>query len=266
MKQVLINLIGNAIKFTEAGSVELQVEFDTEARRVAFTVADTGIGMTREQAARVLEPFQQADTSTTRRFGGTGLGITISRRLAELMGGVVEIVETAPGVGTKIRFMFPVELDANSNRAFAGKTPIATGPQPTLALRGRILLAEDGADNQRLIRMLLTRAGAEVDVVENGAQAFEAVQAADARGRPYHLVLMDMQMPQMDGYTATRKLRAAGQSLPVVALTAHAMAGDREKCLSAGCDDYATKPVQRAPLLRMIAQKLAAPTSHGAIA
>ncbi len=266
LRQVLVNLVGNAIKFTEHGSVTITVAEDRDAGSLSFAIADTGIGMTPEQLRAIFDAFSQADESTTRRFGGTGLGLAISRRLARLLGGDIE-VRSVPGEGST----FTVRVDAGEaardaerherladalasvvadGSDAAAPDPTAGTADPELPLAGRrVLLAEDGPDNQRLIAFHLRRAGAEATVVGNGREAVDAVLAAAAEERPFDAVLMDMQMPVLDGYGATRELRERGHRGPVIALTAHAMAGDRDRCLGAGCDEYLTKPVDRRQLV-----------------
>ncbi len=252
LRQILVNLLGNAIKFTPAGSVRLVIRF--ERRRLRFDVVDTGIGVAPEVQARLFTPFTQADPSTSRRFGGTGLGLAISRRLARLLGGDLR-VRSKPGAGST----FTLEIDPGplaTTALVTHPTPApapapATTPESDAPLRGRVLLAEDAPDNQRLVCFYLRRAGAEVDVAENGI-----VACALALARSYDVVLMDMQMPELDGYAATARLRAAGYRGPIVALTAHAMDGDRDKCLQAGCDDFATKPIDRPVLLGLVRRYL----------
>ncbi|MDP6442261.1 MAG: ATP-binding protein [Pirellulaceae bacterium] len=257
LRQVLINLLGNAIKFTSVGRVDLRVEFDDrehEGGVLRIAVSDTGIGMTPEQIDKLFQPFVQADTSTTRQFGGTGLGLSISRRLVELMRGSISVT-SQPGQGSEFR----VELALQPGE-FEFGTVVQREPASAAAadqLDGRILLAEDGPDNQRLLATLLRRAGAEVEIVENGQEALDSALAAVERGRPFDLILMDMHMPIMDGYMATKRLRDANYSGPIIALTAAAMSGDRQKCIHAGCDDYATKPIQRQQLMKVCAQHLA---------
>jgi PAS domain S-box-containing protein len=259
IRQILVNLVGNAIKFTYAGGVRLAVDGDEpspEGRvRIRFAVADTGIGMTAEEQARLFAPFVQADTSTSRRFGGTGLGLTISSRLAEALGGSLAVTST-PGAGCT----FTLTLDVDVAPAAIWPGPGATGraedeiDEPRL--RGRILLAEDAPDSQRLLAFYLRRAGAQVDVVDNGRLACERVRNAVDAGASFDLILMDMQMPEMDGYQATAQLRAMGVETPIVALTAHSMDGDRERCLQAGCTDYLAKPIERVPFLRHVRDHL----------
>jgi CheY-like chemotaxis protein len=255
LRQVLMNLLSNAVKFTERGTVTVRVATEAGGTpRVKFEVEDTGIGMTEEQMAGLFRPFTQADSSTTRRFGGTGLGLAITRRLADALGGEVS-VRSAPGRGST----FSVTVGAGDLRGVpmvetledppepAAPAPTSGAPAPGLAMR--VLLAEDGPDNQRLIAFHLRRAGASVDLAENGRAALDMTLEAAGAGRPYDVVLMDMQMPEMDGYTATEELRRRGYRGAIVALTAHAMTGDRERCLAAGCDEYLTKPIDRARLI-----------------
>jgi len=229
-------------------------------------VIDTGIGMSEETRARLFQPFSQADASTTRRFGGTGLGLTISRRLAELLGGDIS-VRSEVGKGSTFTLRVPTGpldgvrlIDApNECECATASEKADTAPaRATLPAGCRLLLAEDGPDNQRLIAFLLRKAGAEVALAENGQQAAQIALAAQEEARPFDAVLMDMQMPVMDGYDATRKLRNAGYAFPIIALTAHAMEGDRQKCLDAGCDDYAAKPIDRNTLLATVARHVEA--------
>ncbi len=275
LRQILINFVGNAIKFTHAGSVKLSVHTEQDSKntpRVRFDVIDSGIGMTPEQLRVIYRPFEQADTSTTRKYGGTGLGLAVSRRLAQMLGGEVSVT-SEPGKGSVFSLTIgvgrqdgivpaapepalaePTGLHQACNRASGN--PSAASPSPDDDLKGlRILLAEDGPDNRQLISHILRRAGAEVSTVENGKEAIHAVEkasTADTSPLPFHVILMDMQMPEIDGYEATKILRAGGYDGPIIALTAHAMEGDREKCIDAGCSDYATKPIQSSTLKRII--------------
>jgi len=267
VRQILINLLGNAIKFTEEGGVRLITRFVESSHHdpaLQFDVVDTGIGMTRKQAEKLFQPFTQADSSTTRRFGGTGIGLTITKRLTKMLGGDVMVVETASGVGTRFRATIetgPVEgvhmLEGLSDATVDQPTaPESQALTPNAKLGCRILLAEDGPDSQRLISYVLMKAGAEVTVVENGELAADAALAARQEGNAFDVILMDMQMPVMDGYEATSLLRQKGYTEPIIALTAHAMANDRAKCIKAGCDDYAPKPIDREKLIEMIRQRL----------
>ncbi|MBL8828692.1 MAG: response regulator [Planctomycetaceae bacterium] len=261
LKQILINLVGNAIKFTMQGQVTLSVRYRLidEVGWLEFAVRDSGIGMSPDQLENLFQPFGQADASTTRRFGGTGLGLTISKRFAEMLGGSI-LVESELGRGTTFQVSLPVgeHQQVRLVDATLPAEPIAAAPaKPALPrIEARILLAEDGPDNQRLISTVLRKAGATVTVVENGQLACEAALAAWHGGSPFDVILMDMLMPVMDGYAATSYLREHDYPGPIIALTANAMSGDREKCLAAGCTDYATKPIQREQLLRTIASAL----------
>ena len=266
LRQILINVVGNAVKFTSSGQVEIITSLTRidNNPHVRFEVRDTGIGMSAEQQRHLFQPFSQADTSMSRKFGGTGLGLAICKRLAELLDGTIS-VESRPGEGSRFAITVatgPLDeipmVDAN------GSSPRRESPAPVIEkappLNCRVLLAEDGPDNQRLISFLLTKAGAHVDVADDGQQALEKVMTSlPGRGcrhtessQPFDVILMDMQMPVMDGYTATRRLRAEGYTGPIIAVTAHAMAGDRDKCLQAGCDDYIRKPIDRSALIELV--------------
>ncbi len=265
LKQILINLVGNAVKFTQEGEIRVIVDFPNTDSGAAlrFRVKDTGIGMSPEQTANLFKPFNQADSSMTRRYGGTGLGLAISKRLAGMLGGDLT-VESVQGQGTtflltinpNLRPGCPMLPSARlADFLQAQKQPTGTKKQTVEFRPGiRVLLAEDGPDNQRLISFVLTKAGLEVQIVENGRMAVDAVIAAAGENRPFDVVLMDMQMPILDGYGATAELRDRGYRGPIIALTAHGMAGDRERCIQAGCDDYATKPIDRTVLLKLVQQ------------
>jgi signal transduction histidine kinase/CheY-like chemotaxis protein len=292
VRQILINLVGNAIKFTEAGGVKLvlrlfgpgSAEVDDALRRssiasasgeaagrpapadgesyLQFEVVDTGIGMSSAQVTNLFQPFYQADSTMSRRFGGSGLGLIISRRLAEMLGGTV-LAESELGKGSAFRFIMPVgRLEGVARIQHPSIEAVHDVPPPparvqSVSLAGRrILLAEDGPDNQRLIDVVLRKAGAQVTIAENGQVAVDCVRTAQANGKAFDVILMDMQMPVLDGYGATGQLRNMGYDGPIIALTAHAMSGDREKCLAAGCSGYATKPLNRQQLLSTIQEFL----------
>ncbi len=263
LRQILMNLVGNAVKFTQAGRVTVSARAEEPitlggAPRLLIDVEDTGPGLTLEQERRLFAPFSQGDGTVTRQFGGTGLGLTICRRLAALMGGSVALARTEPGRGSCFRLELPMIAapGAAMTTALGALAPVseAAAAPAQVRLSGRILLAEDGPDNQRLIGTFLRRAGAEVAVAANGRVALEMIEQGAAAGTPYDLLVTDMQMPEMDGYTLARTLRQRGSKLSIVALTAHAMTDDRAKCAEAGCDDYASKPIDRHALLATCAR------------
>ncbi len=262
LRQILLNLVGNGIKFTEVGKVTIHTLFLPESNSMQFRVVDSGLGMTEEQHREIVKfgAFAQADSSTTRRFGGSGLGLRISNSLAKMLRGSIQ-VESELGKGSA----FTVTVDAGDLKGIDWIKPEVTPkskaaeslPQvaikPTQAnaqpLAGlRILLAEDGPDNQRLISFHLKKAGAEVTIADNGLLAAELIESGCDL---FDLIIMDMQMPELDGYEATKRLREGGYKLPILALTAHAMNTDRQKCLDAGCDDFTTKPIDRQVLIEL---------------
>jgi CheY-like chemotaxis protein len=260
LKQALINLVGNAIKFSEHGVVRIVASCDPREQKLSFAVIDEGIGMTSEQAARLFQPFTQADASTCRQFGGTGLGLVISKRIATLLGGDVTVA-SQPDRGSTFTLTVatgPLEgvqmVAAADPRPTSIEAPAPASDLPRVA--GRVLLVEDGQDNQRLITLLLEKAGAEVTLAENGKEGLEKALAAMSKARPFSVVLMDMEMPVMDGYTATRRLRDQGYPGQIVALTAHAMKGQLDKCLAAGCDHYLSKPISRDVFIREVAARM----------
>lgn len=265
LRQILVNLLGNAVKFTEQGEVGLGIQWERDSQGrplLRIAVRDTGIGMTQEQLARLFLPFGQATRGVAQRFGGTGLGLVISRRLAQLLGGNIE-VQSHPGRGSVFTVRIAAEPVGEAwmhslDESLRGESPTSETGQGRFS--GRVLVAEDGPDNQRLIRTLLERDGLEVHLADNGRIACRKVWQAAAEGRPYDLVLMDMQMPELDGYQATRQLRQDGWSGPIVALTAEAMDGDRARCLEAGCDDYLSKPIERSAFRAVLARWLPAQT------
>ena len=262
LRQILINLVGNAIKFTEKGQIRIVTRLSNAVGRrpsLQIEVIDTGIGMSRDQMKSIFQPFTQADVSTTREFGGTGLGLTISKRLAELLGGDITI-SSCPCAGSTFTVTVDTRnLDGVQMLQNVTETVPTTSQTSNAAvvcavkLDCRLLLVEDGPDNQRLISFVMQKAGAHVTIAGNGRIAMDLVLAARDRGESFDVVLMDMQMPVMDGYEATRNLRAEGCTVPIIALTAHAMSHDRKKCIVAGCDDYATKPINREQLISLVA-------------
>jgi len=257
LQQVLINLVNNAIKFSFEGSVRVRVQGipNAEMDRVRFDVIDSGIGMTRGQLATIFEPFRQADAASSRPHAGTGLGLSISLVLVKLMGGTLQ-VESEPGVGSTFRVELPVGTRErgrmlDSTEAVQGTTRASATRVPGLCCS--VLFVDDNPDNRRLIAYFLRDAGADVHTVDSGAQALKTwhTLAPD-------LILMDIQMPHMDGYATTRALRERGCQVPIVALTAHAMATERERCLASGFDGYGTKPIDRRRLVDLVYQHVRA--------
>jgi CheY-like chemotaxis protein len=242
VRQVLLNLLGNAIKFTHHGAITLEATREGDLARIA--VRDTGIGIAPEKQPAVFEAFTQADGSITRRFGGTGLGLTISNRLVQLMGGRMGL-NSASGQGSEFFFLLPLAPNLAPVAAIA-----AAVARPSIALD--ILLAEDNTINQRLAIALLTREGHRVTLAQDGLETLAKLETAH-----YDLVLMDMQMPGLDGLEATRRIRSRengiGERLPIIALTANAYAEDRARCQAAGMDGFVSKPIRREELLAAIA-------------
>jgi PAS domain S-box-containing protein len=261
LRQILINLLSNSIKFTQDGRIRLVVSLKQEPGqlpRMQFEVIDTGIGMNEVQLSKLFQPFSQTDTSTTRKYGGTGLGLAICSRLAHTLGGMIT-VSSRVCVGTTFSVTICAgDLDGVSFIDPAAEVAPVQKPVRLLASEprtmGHVLLAEDGLDNQKLIKYMLNKVGMDVTCCDNGVVAHDLALERYALGRPFDLVLMDMQMPILDGYAATRQLRAMGYKGPIVALTANAMSGDREKCMAAGCDDYAMKPIDRYRLVEIVSQ------------
>jgi CheY-like chemotaxis protein len=251
--QILTNLLGNAIKFTEHGEVSLEVSVllsQPGEVALAFAVRDTGIGIPLDKQQRIFEAFSQADGSMTRRFGGTGLGLTISARLVAMMGGTLR-VESSPGQGSCFRFTASMQIGLADDQEVSPEaiTPSITAAHPLHALR--VLLAEDNIVNQKLAVRLLEKHGHRVTVASNGQEAIEAL----ARDQ-FDAILMDVQMPVMNGLEATAAIRrgehGANRHIPIIAMTAHAMKGDREQCLACGMDAYIAKPIRLQELLEKL--------------
>jgi PAS domain S-box-containing protein len=261
VRQILLNYLQNAVKFTESGTIELRVtrvDDADDACVLRFAVADTGIGISREAQSRLFTSFSQADSSTTRKYGGTGLGLAICDRLANLMGGSVG-VESEPGKGSIFWVTLPFERPSRATwaqrsesvgaAAGSASSPAGEGASGG-AVHGRVLVAEDNAVNQKIIAFQLKKLGYGADVVANGLEAVAAVQRFD-----YAAILMDCQMPEMDGFTATERIRQLDgrrARIPIIAMTANAMQGDREQCLEAGMDDYVQKPMSMEQLAKAL--------------
>jgi CheY-like chemotaxis protein len=261
LKQVLINLLGNAFKFTDSGRVVLSVRAaggTADAPIIEFVVEDTGIGLAPEQIDQLFQPFTQLDMRDARRFGGTGLGLVISRRLVKLMGGEPIGVQSRPGAGSRFSFRLALPL--------AGGKAQDNTPAPHVAPGGRlagyrVLVVEDSATIRFAVRLLLQSEGASVDEAADGV---EGVRMAAEAAQPYDAVLMDMQIPMLDGIEATRELRRRGYTRPIVALTANAFAHDMQACLAAGMNDYIAKPVKIDALVDVIRRNRFKPKSQGA--
>jgi|GEM_PF-4628038 len=250
LRQIFINIVGNAFKFTQTGAITVSAELRSAEggeALIAFSVRDTGIGMSRDQAARLFTAFTQADASTTRQYGGTGLGLTITKSLVQLMGGEIYL-ETALGRGTTLTFTSLFGLDQNPSKSEAKPSGRAAAAEADQPLKGRrVLLVEDNDVNVLVARSLMRKMGLEVTVAENGRRALDCLDQACAEGLapPFDLVLMDLQMPVMDGYEATRLIRADGRfdQLTIVAMTAHAFTEARERCLAGGMNGHLPKPI-----------------------
>ena len=248
LRQILLNLLTNAVKFTERGEVTLQAK--RQGDQLVFSVTDTGIGMSAEQLEHVFNPFQQADGSTTRRFGGTGLGLAICKRLLELMHGRIG-VESRPGVGSRFEVRLPHVAPTSAPRSLdAGAATLPDRPLEGIS----ILLAEDNEINQMVLEGNLTHDGARLVIVSDGASAVQRV-ATDGPGA-FDIALMDIQMPVMDGYEAARRIRQFAPQLPIIGQTAHAFDEDRERCLAAGMVGYIAKPIDPQELVRLVLQVL----------
>jgi PAS domain S-box-containing protein len=250
LRQILINLLGNAIKFTDRGGVELAVHFDIDQGELQFHVSDSGIGMTQEQQQNLFKPFTQGDSSMTKTYGGTGLGLAITKRLVEALEGRIG-VDSIPGRGSTFHVTLPVRVLSGSayrDIEVAPKLPVLVGQQMTGL---RVMIVEDQPDIRRLMEYFFTSAGAAVTTF-NGGEA--AVLAVEQRPDDFDAILMDIQMPRLDGYQTTRQIRALGFSKPIIAVTAGAMAGDQANCMAAGCSDYVSKPIDMAKLLETVAR------------
>ena len=247
VRQVVSNLVDNAVKFTNSGSVDVYLKGDS--RHPVICVDDTGIGLSEDQQKRLFQEFTQGDSSHTRKYGGTGLGLTLSRKVAKLLGGDVILLRSAVNSGSAFQFNFKNDREAVITESTGPRKPDAV----TRFKDGtRLLLAEDSPDNVSLVKLLLKSTGALLDVAKNGAEAVEL-----ALGNPYDLILMDIQMPEKDGYDATLLIRESGIKIPIVALTAHALDEHRSRALAVGCSDFLTKPIVKTELLEVLNRHLA---------
>ncbi len=258
LKQILINLVGNAIKFTHRGQVQLRVRFDAPTRRLQFDVIDTGIGISPEQMERLFKPFSQGDASVSRNFGGTGLGLIISKKLAEVLDGSITATSTE-GSGSTFSVSIATGADAEldlvhyESELVDTETPSTTRQTQLTRLSCSVLVVDDRREIRFLSKHILTKSGATVQECEDGLIAVEYVTACLNDGCGPDLILLDMQMPNLDGYATAQKLRSLGYTGPIVALTADAMQSDMNKCLAVGCNDYLSKPIDQAQLLNKVA-------------
>jgi PAS domain S-box-containing protein len=257
LRQILINLVGNAVKFTRRGGVEILVRLEHEGKAeptLRFDVVDTGIGIDAEAIPDLFRPFHRVNSSQAGEFGGTGLGLAISQRLVEKLGGTIGM-HSVPGVGSTFSLTIAANGPGDGTLHIEPPSLAAEAPQPLTGppkLACRLLLAEDNRDNRRAISLRLAQAGADVTLAENGLVAIELALTARDQGRPFDLILMDLQMPILDGYEAIRILRSERYRGPIIALTAHAMAEDRTECLRLGCDDFVSKPIAWEKLFEII--------------
>ncbi|QDT02068.1 Autoinducer 2 sensor kinase/phosphatase LuxQ [Rubripirellula lacrimiformis] len=268
LKQVLVNLLGNAIKFTESGEVKLEVRYqqgrDTDDPQLHFDVIDTGIGISDDHLSKLFQPFSQADASVSRKFGGTGLGLAISRRLAEVLGGSIQ-VQSQPGKGS--RFSLCIDPGHADDIPLIEPSLVLEPTEPSVTetpidLHCHALIVDDRRDVRFLSKHILTRAGATVEEAEDGQQAVDRIREHFATGQLPDIVLLDMQMPKLDGYQTATQLRQLGYTGPIVALTADAMQGDMSRCIEAGCNDYLSKPIDKAKMLRMISEMISNPPAN----
>jgi CheY-like chemotaxis protein len=259
LRQILFNVIGNAIKFTSKGDVIVRLNYIPAEAMLVMDVNDSGIGITPAQEEKIFNPFMQADASTTRKFGGTGLGLSLSRKLATALGGDIELTWSEFGKGSTFRVTIKVAevtntrlIDANEIVRSESQSVSRSKPADQCLTGLTVLLVEDSAENQMLISRFIRLAGAVVVTASNGAEAVDAVHLRLAQNQNFDLVLMDIQMPVMDGYEATRTLRHEGFKAPIIALTAHAFEEERHRCIQAGCNEHLTKPVNRDLLVSTI--------------
>lgn len=255
LEQILLNLCSNAIKFTHEGSVSLVISCKSSEQRIHFTVRDSGIGINENQMEKLFKPFQQADSSITRRYGGTGLGLSLSKKLAQALGGDIE-VQSEPGEGSQ--FTLTIDTGSLLHTQFvhnisqiAINTETDRQAADSAFLSGKVLLAEDNKVNQDLLSLFLRNMGIDVTVADNGEAAVRLAQE-----NVYELIFMDMQMPVMSGVEATRFLRNQGHLRPIIALTANASSEDKMMCMTAGCNEFLTKPVAREKLYATAAKYL----------
>jgi CheY-like chemotaxis protein len=267
-KQILLNLLGNAIKFTDQGWIRIAVEHHREGDQetICFGVRDTGCGIADEEKARLFKPFSQGDHASTGRYGGAGLGLSLSRKLARLLGGELELVRSQVGRGSVFNLRLPVGHVEHQvwveNFSPEGAVPPERLPARDVLSGFKVLVVDDSYDNLQLMQLMLQGSGAKVEAAHDGLEGLQKAVAGD-----YHVVLMDIQMPRMDGYQAVATLRQRGYRKPILALTANAREEDRQRCLAAGCDGHLAKPVSRQALIEAVMAAVASPlTKNGGLA
>lgn len=255
-KQIILNFCSNSLKFTEQGHLHINASYQENTSQFIVEVVDSGIGMTEEQMGKIFQPFEQADRSTSRRYGGTGLGLTLSCKMARALGGSIS-VESKPDRGSSFKLVIDAgevnrsQYVYHSEQVSFAEAEISLSPLITTLLSGKVLIAEDYELNRQLLEIYMMELNVNVAFAENGKIAIEKAQSED-----FDLILMDMQMPIMDGIQAVTVLRSQGYRKPIVALTANAMKEDKQKCLQAGCDDYLTKPIDRIAFVETISKYL----------
>lgn len=257
VRQILTNLIGNSIKFTSKGWIKITAAADQKNKQIRFLIEDTGEGITPANQVKIFEPFVQADSSYTRRFGGTGLGLSLSKKIAQSLGGDVVLLKSSPQEGSA--FLATIELKDSNGKTET--TPVfnhLTADQRKDQLDGvNVLVTDDVIDNQLLVERFLAASGAHVELANSGAEAIQKVKTSN-----FDVILMDIQMPEMDGYEATKNLRKIGCQAPIIALTAYAMRSDREKALRSGFNDYLPKPIKKADLIATILKNTHVDKTH----
>ncbi len=254
LRQILINLVGNAIKFTPRGSVDISVRFLDETEELQFVVADSGIGISETQSLRLFKPFSQGDGTVNREFGGTGLGLAISKRLTDMLGGAISM-QSELGKGSKFTFTVATGKVDSLLEVDAKTSTLVTETHDSrniVNLKCHVLIVDDRRDIRFLTKRFLTDAGAKVSEAEDGEVAVQLVSVSMKKELEYDLILLDMQMPKLDGYATAKALRRLGFANPIVALTADAMQGDMTRCIESGCNDYLSKPIDKTALLRKV--------------
>lgn len=257
LRQILFNVVGNAIKFTQKGSVNVKIGRGSDPAQIEFTIQDTGTGIAAEQAKRLFSPFTQADVTTTRKFGGTGLGLVLSKTFANALGGDAQLAQSQLGTGST--FIITIEHEQTDDKFLANTQTDENRPAKVQTPRNfdkvgeltgqTILVVDDSPDNLALVKWILKMAGANVVTANNGREGIEKAISENVS-----TVLMDLQMPEMDGYEATRELRKQGFIRPIIALTAHAMKEERKRCLESGFNEHITKPIDKKNLIQLLSE------------